>query len=328
MTLLASFQVLLARYSQQEQIVVGTPIAGRTRIETEPLIGFFVNTLALRGDLSGHPSFEELLQRTREAALGAYVHQELPFEKLVEELQPARSLSYAPLFQVMFALQSAPHADIHWGTAKLRPLKLASQSAKFDLSLDVYETAEGLEAWLEYDRDLFTPETATRMLQEWQTLLVGVIQMPTQPIHELPLAILPEQPFPRREWKSQTVTAPSSWLSAGRSEMVAPRTTTEEAVANIWAGLLKLEYVGIYDNFFDLGGHSLLATRVIARLQNTFPIKLFVRNIFEAPTVAGLAEVIDAMLAEESIQDDELAALLAELENLSEEEAQRLIAEV
>ncbi len=208
MTLLASFQVLLARYSQQEQIVVGTPIAGRTRIETEPLIGFFVNTLALRGDLSGHPSFEELLQRTREAALGAYVHQELPFEKLVEELQPARSLSYAPLFQVMFALQNAPRADMQWGDVQLTSVRLPSNSAKFDLSLDVYFNDEGLAARLEFDRDLFTPETTTRMLQQWQTLLEGIAQTPSQPIHALPLLTPQEQQQMLVAWNQHTVTVP------------------------------------------------------------------------------------------------------------------------
>ncbi|MBS1808491.1 MAG: amino acid adenylation domain-containing protein [Acidobacteria bacterium] len=316
MTLLAAWQVLLARYSQQEQVVVGTPIAGRTHVETENLIGFFVNTLALRGDLSGNPTFQEFLHRTREAALGAYAHQELPFEKLVEELHPVRSLNHSPIFQVMFALQNAPRVTAQWGEAKLQTVKRESRSAKFDLSLDVYETTEGLEAWLEFDTDLFTAETATRMLEQWQTLLQSIVQMPQQRIADLPLRRPPGQAW------SQPLAA-RVLVQESVSEYVAAQTITEETIANILADLLKVRRVGRYDDFFGLGGHSLLAIKVIARLQNAFGIKLSVRSIFETPTVTGLAETIDAMLDE-----DELDGLLAELENLSEEEAERLLTEV
>ena len=324
MTLLAAWQVLLARYSQQEQIVVGTPIAGRTHVETENLIGFFVNTLALRGDLSGNPTFQEFLQRTREAALGAYAHQELPFEKLVEELQPMRSLSHSPIFQVMFALQNAPRVKAQWGAAQLQTVKLESQTAKFDLSLDVYETTEGLAAWLELDTDLFTAETATRMLQQWQILLESIVQTPQQRISELPLL----RPL-GQAWSLPAAVSLRTAQQVGHESAngyVAARTITEETIASIWADLLKVKRVGRHDDFFDLGGHSLLAIKVIARLQNAVGLKLSVRSMFETPTVAGLAETIDAMLVPPT-EEDELDALLAELENLSEEEAERLLTE-
>ena len=134
MTLLAAFQTLLCRYSGQDDIVVGTPIANRTQAEVEGLIGFFVNTLVLRTDLSGDPSFVELLGRVREVCLGGYAHQDLPFEKLVEELQPQRSLSHSPLFQVLFSLANAPGAGLELEGLGIERMG-RGVSAKFDLSL-------------------------------------------------------------------------------------------------------------------------------------------------------------------------------------------------
>jgi aspartate racemase len=135
MTLLAAFQTLLHRYTGQDDILVGSPIAGRTRTETEALIGFFVNTLVLRTSLHGNPSFRELLGRVREVALGAYAHQDLPFEKLVEELQPERRLNHSPLFQVMFALQSVPRYSLELSGLSLQTLAVDNGTAKFDLTL-------------------------------------------------------------------------------------------------------------------------------------------------------------------------------------------------
>ncbi len=148
MTLLAAFQVLLHRYSGQEDIAVGSPIAGRRRPELEGLIGFFVNTLVLRSDLSGNPSFRELLARVRDTALEAYTHQDLPFEKLVEELAPARDLSRHPLFQVLFVLQNTPGAPLALDGVAVSRLSRDDQSAKFDLTLSVRESAAGLHAAL------------------------------------------------------------------------------------------------------------------------------------------------------------------------------------
>ena len=165
MTLLAAFQVLLHRYSGQEDIAVGTPIAGRGRTELEGLIGFFVNTLVLRSDLAGNPTFTELLARVRETALGAYTHQDLPFEKLVEELSPSRDISRNPLFQVMFVLQNAPDAELMLRGVQASRLPLAGHSAKFDLTVTMRETAAGLHVRWEYSTDLFDASTVERMAQ-------------------------------------------------------------------------------------------------------------------------------------------------------------------
>ena len=158
MTLLATFQTLLHRYSGQEDIIVGTPIAGRNRAEIEGLIGFFVNTLALRIDLTGGPSFRELLGRVREVALGAYAHQDLPFEQLIEDLNIERDLSRNPLFQVMFVLQNAPQEKVELADVTLSGVELESTIAKFDLTLTMMETEQGLIGAFEYNTDLFNHE--------------------------------------------------------------------------------------------------------------------------------------------------------------------------
>jgi len=187
MTLLAAFQALLGRYTNQEDVVVGTPIANRTRRETEDLIGFFVNTLVMRTDLSGNPSFRQLLHRVREVALQAYAHQDLPFEKLVQELKPERSLSHAPLFQVLFALQNAPKSTLTLSDLNLRELPIAGQTAKFDLSLYIGETDEGLRLTFEYNTDLFNHTTIARMGRHFETLVEGAVSNPDKPLRNLPL---------------------------------------------------------------------------------------------------------------------------------------------
>ncbi|HYO54438.1 non-ribosomal peptide synthetase, partial [Archangium sp.] len=192
MTLLAALQALLARYSGQRDIVVGTPIAGRNRREVEGLIGFFVNTLALRTPLEGNPSFRELLGRVRQVALGAYAHQDIPFEKLVEELKPQRSLSHPPLFQVMFAFQNVPQlagsgAEGSRPSLEMRPLEVEGQTAKFDLTLSLAETPEGLVGSLQYNTDLFESATAARMLGHFQVLLEAATSNPELPLASLPL---------------------------------------------------------------------------------------------------------------------------------------------
>ena len=171
MTLLAAWQTLLLRYSGQDEIVVGTPIANRTYASLEDLIGCFVNTLVLCGDLSGDPDFRTLLGRTREVTLGAYAHQDLPFEQIVEALQPQRNLSHTPLFQVLFVLQNAPMEPIQMAGLRLWPLEIERTTTRFDLALTLQETAGGIEAELEYATDLFEARTIEGMMGHWRTLL-------------------------------------------------------------------------------------------------------------------------------------------------------------
>jgi aspartate racemase len=188
MTLLAAFQTLLYRYTGQDDISVGTFVANRDQVETENVIGFFVNNLVLRTDLSGNPGFRELLARVREVTLGAYAHQDVPFEKLLEELQPRRDLSRTPLFQVMLVLQNAPRSGqaLPSLTAR-RSQRGGGGRANFDLTLWVAETSERLTATLEYNSDLFDAATISRMLGHFERLLEEIVANPDQRLLDIPL---------------------------------------------------------------------------------------------------------------------------------------------
>lgn len=185
MTLLAGFSVLLARYSDQWDLVIGSPIANRTRSELEPLIGFFVNTLALRIRLDGDVSLRELLARVRQNTLEAYAHQDLPFERLVDELQTERDLSRNPLFQVMFAVQNAPPGKRSLDGLEVQPVRTRAASAQFDLVLDIWETGSTLTCVLEYSTDLFDQPTITRLLRHYRNVLAEMVSNPEQTVSEV-----------------------------------------------------------------------------------------------------------------------------------------------
>jgi amino acid adenylation domain-containing protein len=193
MVLLAGFQVLLSRYSGQEDLVVGTPIAGRTRSELEGLIGFFVNTLALRADLAGDPSFRVLLGRVREAMLGAYAHQDLPFERLVEELAPRRDPSRNPIFQTMFVLHNTPTTEQEFHGLDVESEVDDSPAAKFDLTLYMMEAGQGMFGTFAYSTDLFDASTIERMAGHYATLLESAVTAPDRPLSQLEILTEPER---------------------------------------------------------------------------------------------------------------------------------------
>jgi amino acid adenylation domain-containing protein len=209
-TLLAAFQTLLHRYTNQDDIIVGSPIANRNRSEIEGLIGFFVNTLVLRTNLSSNPSFRELLGRVRQVTLEAYTHQDLPFEKLVKELQPERDMSRTPLFQVMFILQNAPLPSLELpGVTWSRLNGIDNSIAKFDLTLSMADKTSGLEGLLEYNTDLFDAATITRMLGHFQTLLEGIVTNSDRRLSELPLLTAAEQHWLLVEWNASQTDYPN-----------------------------------------------------------------------------------------------------------------------
>jgi len=187
MTLLAAFKVLLARYSGQDDLVVGSPFTGRNHVDLQGLIGFFVNTLPLRTNLSGDPSFRELLGRIRESTLDAFAHKDLPLAKLVEELKPGRSSNRMPLFQVLFALEYLETPSLRLPGLVFEPMEFDFNWAKFDLSLTVSERSSGLRASFNYDTDLFDEGTIGRMAGHYQRLLEGIVADPGQGISQLPL---------------------------------------------------------------------------------------------------------------------------------------------
>jgi amino acid adenylation domain-containing protein len=214
MTLLAAFQTLLYRYTHQEDIAVGSPIANRNRSEIEGLIGFFVNSLVLRTDLSGNPTFQELLSKVREVTLGAYAHQDLPFEKLVEELHPERSLSRHPLFQVMFGFQNAPMEALELPGLTLSPQTVEFTTTRFDLEFILWEGSDGFrslwgEKWehsegirgvVVYNTDLFDETTISRMQGHFKTLLESIVANPQARIANLPLLSQSERHQLLMEW--------------------------------------------------------------------------------------------------------------------------------
>ncbi|MGI8503164.1 MAG: amino acid adenylation domain-containing protein [Hassallia sp.] len=202
MTSLAAFQTLLYRYTGQEDIVIGSPIANRNRAELKQLIGCFVNTLVLRTNLEENPTFTELLGRVRKVAIDAYTHQDLPFEKLIEALHPNRDLSYNPLFQVMFVLQN-PTSDDIWKTEELD-----TETAKFDLLLSMIDSKEGLIGTLEYSTDLFNADTIARMVGHFQTLLEGIVSNSNQRISDLPILTPAESETLLIDWNNTKVDYP------------------------------------------------------------------------------------------------------------------------
>lgn len=203
MVLLAAFQVLLARYSGQDDITVGSPIAGRSELELDSLIGFFINTLVMRSDLSENPTFRQLLTRVKTTAMGAYAHQDLPFEKIVKELRPERHLAQQPLFQVMFGLHNFPDEPLELSGLAWVPVDTEHKTAIFDLSLHVFDEPQGrMSAMLEYATDLFDEPTIERLAQHWLNLLEAVAKDPDTPIQRLSILGEDENTRLTREWNS------------------------------------------------------------------------------------------------------------------------------
>ncbi|HWO37728.1 MAG TPA: condensation domain-containing protein, partial [Candidatus Acidoferrum sp.] len=294
MFLLAAFKVLLYRYSGEPDVLVGVPVAGRSRVETEPLIGFFVETLVLRDDLSGNPRFVDLLAQVRETTLGALAHPDIPFERVVEALRPERNLSCNPVFQIMFSVIKSAIRSHAFGSVVAYPYVVNSSTSILDLCATFIEDSDG-KWWLQIDfnTSLFGLERITRMVEDYIELLQRITVDLKVRIDDVPLRGA-SQPAstrvnPRRHGRGGSKRGESSTPHAGR-EGQPPAADVEQALlVEIWKDVLGVQEVGIRDNFFDVGGHSLLAARLTTQIQNVTGRTIPVSSIFRAPTIEALA---------------------------------------
>jgi amino acid adenylation domain-containing protein len=243
MVLLAAFQALLGRYARADDVVVGTPVANRTRPESRGIAGFFVNTLALRGDLSGDPGFRALLHRARDAALGAFAHQEMPFERLVDELKVPRSAAHAPVFQVMFSLDTATDDSPSLPGLSVERVPVPARQALFDLTLALHPRADGIDGALEYATSLFDRETALRMIAHFRTLLAAACAAPDARISALPLMREDEAAAALRAWEGPPLASPPAAIHARIAERAA---RTPDAVA-VDGGAERVTYAELED---------------------------------------------------------------------------------
>jgi amino acid adenylation domain-containing protein len=302
MTLLAGFEILLYRYTGQTDISIGSAIANRSRQELEPLIGFFLNTLVLRTQFTEDFSVAELLQRVRDVSLQAYAHQDIPFERLVEALDPARELSRTPFFQVLFALQNAPLPAVTWDGLEATASIVETGTAKFDLTLSAREQDGELELSLEYRTELFNAESMRRLLQHYRTLLEAMAVSVDARIGELeilmvPAALLQLDTMPLTTNGKVDRKALIELESKEAVEEVGSLTftPTEELIAGVWLSLLGKSEIRRDDNFFALGGHSLISIQMLARVEKVFHREIELRAIFEFPVLKDFSGYVDQL---------------------------------
>ncbi|HEX2272090.1 MAG TPA: amino acid adenylation domain-containing protein [Pyrinomonadaceae bacterium] len=289
MMLYAAFVALLHRYSGQQQIVTGTAIANRNRVEAEALIGFFVNALTMRVTCTGDETFLELLQRVKDVTLGAYAHQDVPFERVVQELGVQRDLSRNPLFEVMFTVQNQPQAPVQMEGVLVELVEVDTGKSKFDLNVALGVDGNRIMGCFQYNADLFAEQTIARMLEHYEQVLSAIVADAEQRVAELPLS----EPPPRYTNIEQPHSAP---LQPEEASFVAPRNATEEAIAQIWREVLEQEQISVRDKFFDIGGDSLKIVRVSLLLEDLYPDALTVVDLFTYNTIESLSEYLDGKL--------------------------------
>ena len=277
-TLLAAFKTLLYRYTGQEDMIVCSPIAGRNRVETKKLIGYFNNILPMRTYLGENPSFRELMGRVSQVTLGAYEHQDLPFQKLMD----CSNIPSTSLYRGMFALQNTPSQPLKLGEINISYPDVDSDTSNFDLFLSLTEGEGNITAVLTFKTDLFNSSTITQMLENFQTLLESLVANPNQHLSDLPLLRCPES--------HQQIDQPV------KAAYVAPQKEIERTIVAVWQEVFQLEKVGIHDNFFALGGHSLLATQIISSITSKLQTEIQLNLLFEKPTIDEIASYVESKL--------------------------------
>ncbi|HEX8093352.1 amino acid adenylation domain-containing protein [Jatrophihabitans sp.] len=301
MVLQAGVAALLHRCGGGPDIVLGTPVTGRTDEVLADLIGFFVNTLVLRTDLSGDPSFGQLLDRVRASNLAAYTHQDVPFDRLVERMVGDREAAAHPLYQVMLVLQHGAGAELALPGLQVQPVALDIATAKLDLSVVFSERyaagkPAGIGCQLEYATDLFDEATVIAMGELLVRLLDAALTAPAVPLSSLPI----DSPVLPGAIDSEAVTLlgaesvpPGTPAETAVRSGRPPRDAREQILCGLFADVLGVENVGVDDGFFALGGHSLLATQLISKIRATLRVELGIRQLFRAPTVTGILATID-----------------------------------
>ena len=299
MVQLAAFKVLLHRYLKQSDVVVGIPVAGRNQVETEGLIGFFVNTLVLRDDLSGNPRFADVVAQVRETILGAFSNADVPFEKIVEVLQPERNLGFNPIFQVMFATLQAAVRSHEFGDLTAYPYVVGAETSIFDLSLTLIEDID--QQWwaqIEYNTNLFSHERIRRMLSDYTSLLESIVAVPDARILALPVPSLPPadlSDFVSAEGPAQgkkSTNGPAFAKEKTSDHPHEPIDREQKFLVEIWKHVIGISEVGIRDSFFDVGGHSLMAARLVAHIHEITGKQIPVSAIFRAPTIEAFAPLL------------------------------------
>ena len=283
-TLLTSFKILLRTYTEQDDIFVCSPIASRNRPELKQLIGYLVNLLILRSDLSGNPSFEELLARVSKTVTGAYAHQDLPLQQLVQLGVGQKSLS-----QVMFVLQNSDRTAPTLSGLTVEELEVDNGMADFDLSLSLTEKQNELVGIWKYNTDLFSAESIATMAKHWQTLLEQIVADPATSIDSL--LVLNKRD--RQQLRAKAKLSASQAKSKSSATNSQPRNALELRLTRIWSEILDCQQINVQDNFFEIGGSSLLAFRLIGAIENTFDKKLPLSALLQAPTIEQLAKLID-----------------------------------
>ncbi len=270
-TLLTGFKTLLYQYSGQENIILSSPVAGRYLLETKKLLGYFSNILLLNTDFSSNPTIQELLHRVSEVTLGAQKHQDLPLQKIVEEI----GISDGIVSRTMFTLQNAPSQPKALGDVKVHLLEKKDEKiANFDLSLSVREVGDTLTALFRYKTDLFAESTITKLANNLVSLLGKIVNHPETKLSDLPLL-------------KDNIAATNN-----QKDYVAPRNETEQVIANIWSEVLNINNIGVHDNFFDLGGRSIAMMRVYNKLRDIFTVEIPVMELFQSPTIEEMANYL------------------------------------
>jgi thioesterase domain-containing protein/acyl carrier protein len=291
MLALAALKVLLMRHTAQSDVFVGTLVAGRPRVELEPLIGLFVNPLVLRTDLSGNPTFLELLARVRSTVVEAFANQEVPFERVVEVVQPKRDPSRHPVFQINFIYQRDFVRPLQAFGLTLTAVPSMSPGAIYDLNFFMVERADGWRASCEYNTDLYQAATINHLLAQLQTLLQGIAANPSWPIAEIPMVTLSE----REAWMPSPAAVRRPIVREPQRDgpsasSVAPRDETEARLVELWEQVLGIKDISIAADFFDEGGTSLLAARLFSKIERAFNKRISLVTLLQSPTIQALAE--------------------------------------